>query len=39
MLREPTTKLFLAFANISDVGTYQLPSKDLVLQSSILNDA
>lgn len=39
MLREPTTKFFLAFANISDVGTDQLPSKELVLKSSTLNDA
>jgi len=39
MLRDPATRLLLAFANISNVGIRQLASKELVLKHSILSDA
>lgn len=39
MFREPTIKLLLALATISNIGTQQLPSKELVHQGSILSGA
>lgn len=38
MFREPTNKLLLALTTISNIGTQQLPCKELIHQGSILSD-
>lgn len=39
MFRDPTIKLLLVLAAISNIGTQQLPPKELVCHGSILSDA